>query len=332
MTITVPANLTITKAAALIGAQAGQSPLLEVLTNAQHLYGSGPAHVVAVYTCEAKITGRNAVFEIPILPSVDGIAYRFVHHVRTGNGTSNVMIQVDEWTGGAWNTLETASGAAGANTVFSHEHTDTIDANATKLRITMARATGADQFTPDSLTVYPLVASLTAGQKTSGVVPFDDGLLTATGAPIHTEHFNRAVRNALKILEDRKQCALSFVQENNATYVAREVSTAGRGAGVFVRIGRARFSCPYQVDPQITIFAIASVSAGSTANIVRVSQVGMQGESVTLAGSGAIVSGTIRCKTSGDHNASADLEILATHTVGNEAYVHAVIAFWQPGG
>jgi len=331
MTITVPAALTVNKTQALVGASADQSPLLEILNNSQHIYSSGPAMLAAVYTCADKITGRSAIFEIPILPSADSINYRFVHHVRTGTGTSNVMIQVEEWNGSAWNTLETASTAAGANTVIKYEHTDPIDAAATKIKITIARATGGDQFTPDSITVYPLVSSVSVGQKPSTYVPFDDGLLTTAGAPIHTELFNRAAANALRVLRDRYQCALSFVQENSAANARLEVSAAGLGAGVFARLGRARFCCPYQVDPQITIKVLASVDGGSTANIARVAQTGMQGESALFAASGAIVSGNIRCKTSGDHNACADLEISATHTSGQETTIHAVVAFWRPG-
>jgi len=336
MTIATPAALTVAKTIALLSAPADAEPLKGTLENAAHMYAAGPAHMTCVFTCADKIASRSARFEIPIHPSQDGLPYVFRHHCRTGTGTSNLNLTVEEWTGGAWNTLEvTTAISAGADTVVTYTHTDTIAAAATKLRITWARTVGFHQFTPDSLCIYPAVAAIGAGKTTAGHVPFDDGLLTTTGAPIHTELFNRAVRNALSALQDRRQCALAFVQEDGTAgsgYVKHEVSTAGLGAGVFARMGAARFSCPHQVNPQITIYVLASVSGGTTSDIVRVQQNGPQGTSTLLAASGSVVMGTLTLATPGGPGSHVDLEVLATHPAGNEAYVHAVVAYWQPGG
>ena len=331
MTIAVPATLTATRQSALVQPSADESPLIDILQNTAHMYAFGPAHLTCVYTCEDKISNRQAVFQIPILPSADGIDYTFRHHVRTGTGTSNLGLTLEEWTG-AWDTIETTTSiSAGANTVITYEHTSTVDANATKLRVTWGRLTGADQYTPDSLCMFPAVASIAVGKKTSGYVPFDDGLLTLAGSPIHTEFFNRAVRNAAYLLEDRQQCALAFVQEDDATYVKHEIGAAGLGAGVYGRLGYARFFAPYQVNPEITVLAIATVSGGSPDAIVRVRQDAMQGQSVTLDGDGAINSASLRLAMPGGAMSYADLEVQMTHTTSSEAYLHAVVAYWQPG-
>ncbi len=332
MTITIPTGVVVVDQADLIGPVADAAPLQTILENTAHLYAYGPAHLTAVYTCADKITNRSVVFQVPIVPSADGIPYVFRHHVRTGTGTSNLTVKVEEWTGAAWNTLEnnTAVGA-GANTVVTYTHTDTVDAAATKLRLTYSRATGTDELTPDSVCMYPQVSSIAAGKKTSGYVPFDDGLLSSAGSPIHTEFFDRAVRNALHVLRDRQQCALAFVQEDDSGYVKHEVSAAGIGAGAYIRLGAARFCAPYQVNPIINVYALASVTGGSTSEIVRVRQRGPQGESILLNGTGSVVSGALSLKMPGGPLSFADLEIGGTHTSGNEAYIHAVVAYWTPG-
>jgi hypothetical protein len=332
MTITIPTGVVVVDQADLIQPSADADPLQTILENAAHLYAYGPAHLTAVYTCADKITGRSVVFQVPIVPSADGIDYTFKHHVRTGTGTSNLTVKVEEWTGAAWNTIENSTAiAAGANTVVTHSHTDTVDANATILRLTYSRATGTDELTPDSVCMYPAVSSIAAGIKTSSFVPFDDGLLSSAGSPVHTEFLNRAVRDAAAVLRDRQQCALAFVQEDSSTYTKHEVSTAGVGAGAYIRLGAARFSAPYQVNPLINVYVIASVSAGSTSDIVRVRQLGPQGEQVLLSASGGVETGTLRLKMPGGPYSVADLEVAATHMPGSEAYIHAVVAYWTPG-
>ena len=212
MAINVASTLEVIKAQAMLLAKGDAEPLQSIVENTHHLWCYGPAHLVAVYTCEAKITNRSAVFQIPVAPSADGITYTFQHYCRTGTGTSNLTIKVEEWAGAGWNTLENATTiSAAANTVVGYSHTDTLAAAATILRVTMSRATGADEFTPDSTTVYPTETSISTGVTTAGFAPMDDGLISSVGSPVHTEWFNRAVNNAKVVLADRKQCVMSWM-------------------------------------------------------------------------------------------------------------------------
>ena len=331
MSISTPAALAIIKQHELLYTDAGAARLLTIADNVHHMYCRGPAHSVVVYTCEAKITGRSSRFEWPIIPSVDGLPYVFRHHCRTGTGTSNLALTVEEWTGAAWVTLESASIAVGANTVATYAHTDTINASATKLRVTWSRVTGSHEFTPGSVAVYPLVSTIAAGKTAAGFIPQDDGLLSATGAPVHTEAFNRAARNAMVILQDRKQPALSFVQEDAYGALLYEPSGSSLGADEWVRMGAAWLSMPWQVDPTLDVYAIGSVSGGATADLIAVSQAGADGGIVTLNATGAVVHGTIKLDLDGGPLAGCVLEVLAKYTAGNETAVNAVCAYWTPG-
>lgn len=333
MAITVPSELEVIKTSALLSAAADAEPLQSIVENTHHMWCYGPAHLVAVYTCEAKITFRSAVFQIPVVPSAAGITYTFQHYVRTGTGTSNLSITVDEWVAGAWNTLESATAiAAAANTVVGYSHTDTLAAESTKIRITISRATGLDEFTPDSITVYPTETSIATGVQSTGFAPLDDGLISAVGAPIHTEFFNRAIYNAQVVLQDRKQCVMSFVQEDgSASAPLYEPSAASMGAGVWVRFGLAVASLPYQVDPSIDVYALASVNAGTDTSLVRVSQAGHEGQAVTFDADGAVNTLALQLNCDGTEGAGARLRLDCTHKSGQETYVHAVVAFWQPG-
>lgn len=330
--ITVPGGIVVTDQGALVQPAADQDPLKTALENTAFLYAYRPAHLACVFTCADKISNRSVVFEVPIAPSADGISYTFRHHVRTGTGTSDLTVKVDEWVSAAWNTIENSTTiTAAANTVVTHSHADAVDSTATKLRFTYSRATGADELTPDSVCMYATGLTISAGKKGSGYVPFDDGLLTTAGSPIHTEHINRAYRDVMAVLGDAKQCAAAFVQESNVTYTKHEASAAGLGAGVYARLGAARFCAPYQVNPQITVYALASVDAGATTDIVRFRQLGPKGKQVLLDGDGAINSDTLRLSMPGGPMSFADLECAVTHTSGNEAHLKAVVAYWTPG-
>ncbi len=332
MAFTVPTTMSVLKMQQLLQTDQGAERLQTIIENAHHLYCYGPAHSVVVYTTEAKITNRTARYEWPILPSADGLDYVFRHHCRAGTGGSNLELTVEEYSGGAWNTLETTTGiAATANTPVTYTHTDTIPGGSTKLRVTWGRSTAAHEFTPNSLTVYPLVASLSAGKTSAGFIPQDDGLIGAAGCPVHTEFFNRAYRNALYVLQDRYQPSLSFVQEDASANMLYEPSGASLGASEWVRMGAAWLSMPYQRDATLDLRALASVNGGSTSGLVGVRQAGADGGLATFDADGAIGTGTLKLVMPGGPNSGCILEVLGTHTSGQETYVHAVNGYWKPG-
>lgn len=316
--------------------QADRDPLFTTLKNANGLYEShAPALISALYTCEAAIVVRSAVFQIPLLPSADTLDYNFSHWIYGDAGGAGTMtVLVEEWTGAAWNTLENTAGiAAAASTMVRHDHTDPIDPNATILRITLTRAT--DPMSPCAILVRPGTNAPAAGTYPSGFVPFDDGLLNVgtNDAGINTEHLNRGPQMAMAVLKDRRQCVWSFVQEEgltNTRYFAEDSATLS--AGLPVRFGLAVGSIPNQVDPKVTVLAIGSVDAGATANLIRVWQV--DGPGVSLDADGAVQSGelTLALKDPGGLDARFAMEITGEIGAGGTSMtINAVIVLWRPG-
>jgi len=334
MAITTTTTLSVLKEYEFISPLADADPLKTILENTNYLYRFHRPSWTYVYTVDPLGTGQT-VFQIPIPPSADGLTYQFVHYIRTGTGTGTLSVDVEEYDSG-WNSLESSSGiAAAATSPITHSHTDTISATSTILRITYDRAGGPDTYTPDSLVIYPAPPAPTTspGVYDSGFVTFDDGLLAATGAPITTEHVNRAAKNALRVLEDRWFLVSSFVQEDSSVNAPRnDAADLAQTDGEWGVLGRAVFTCPHQKDPtvRVYVFATVDVTDGAGDLLVRLGQVG--GKSTVLAADGAINSGTLQLSTDGTASASADLVLEAQISAGGRStYVHAVCTYWQPG-
>ena len=330
-----PATLDVLPEQGYILRAADAAPLSDIMANMHHIWAYySPPLVACVYTCEA-LSARQYRFEIPIIPSVDGLTYTFRHIVTTGPGAVALAIKVEEYSAAAWNTLESAAPAAGASTSVSYTHNDVIPATSTALRVTIDR--GAGTCTPQSLLVYRAPVAVATGIKASGFIPYDPGLLGAVGAPINTELLNRPWRSAMALLRDRRQCVLSFVQDDYTDpgggaglNVLYPLTTSVQEDDEWIRIGYAVATIPWQTTASIRIQALANVSAAPTADIVRVSQVG--GDSVTLDASGSYETKTLAVTADGSLTASVTFEIAAKRTsAGRSTFVHAVIGSWQPG-
>lgn len=315
---------------------ADNEPLLTILSNANGMYESySPALLVGVYTVQRFIDPavRSAIFEIPILPSADDLDYDFSHWVKAeAGGAGNLSIKVEEWTGAGWNVLENnAAIGAAADTMVRYNHTDAIDPNTTKLRITITRS--VNTFTPCSILVRPGTNTVTTGIKTSGFTPFDDGLLSVgtADAGINTEHLNRGPQNAMSILRDRRTCVFSFIQEldiNNALYKG----TDGPLPETYHhRFGHAVGVLPFQVDPTVKVLAIGTVDGGATADLMTVYQANKNG--VTLDCDGTIQSADLELEldSPGEINARASIGCDATFTAGQDVHIAAVVVLWRPG-
>jgi len=337
MTITTPSTPTIVAESDYVQLAAAETPLQTILENANAAYQlHRPPLLVVGYTTDQQID-RTWSCQIPIVPSADGIKYRFRHYLlpQTSSPNDTMTVKVEEWTsGGGWNTLQNDTAVAATdNTQLTYEHTDTIDADARKLRITYDRA-NSGEFFPQGLLVYPLPDAPTAGVKASGFAPFDDGMLSETGAALNVEHHNRPKRNAHALLADRYQCAMSFVQEDSTTHARYDIADPGLSANLWLRVAHGRCVIPGQRTPTLVVHVIASVSAGSTSERVAVRQVG--GASALFDASGTSVApeaGTLQVQldAAGTLSAHALLEALGKRTSGNSMWVHAVVAWYVPG-
>lgn len=339
MAITAPATLQVSKEWQLALPKMAQQPLRRVLEDLNHLWKFHSPPLASVCYTAAPTLGRAVRFVIPITPSTDGLEHT-VEHRLLPSATSNCQIDVDYTTsyaggGTVWVNIYGVNPATTAATLLTQVDTGkTIPATARALRVTYTPAAG--NVTLHHLLVYPRpTAAPAVGIKTSGFIPFDDGLLThADRAPVHTEWLNRLRKSAVALLRDRRQNCLSFVQEE-ATANTRVVITAT----AFVAFPRVRVYFPGQTSKSLTVEVkiLATVSAGATASLVMVQQVPSFGtpdatKSATFAADNAINSATLTLWLEGDGlGRFADLEISAKATAGNSTYLLAVMATWKPG-
>ena len=337
MTITTPATPEIIKAQTFLQPDADAEPLQTILENANAAYMlHRPPLIQCLYTTTDRID-RDCTLQIPVHPSADDLRYAFRHYLlpQTSSPNDDMTVQVEQWSsGGGWSTIYGPTTiSATDNTRLIHTHDTVIDADAPKQRITDARANTVEHGA-EGLLVYPNPTALVAGVKASGFAPFDDGLLSATGAGLNVEHHNRAKRNAHALLADRHQCAFSFVQEDDPTHVAHDIATPALDASVALRIAQGRAVLPGQSEPLLRVRCIASVSAGADNDLVFFRQV--QGAQVELDAdgtAGAPTEATLRLALAqpGTMGASALLQALGKRTAGNSMYLHALVAWWEVG-
>ena len=260
------------------------------------------------------------------------------HRYECSNATQTITTTVDYCTtyaGGAtvWTNLYSQNDTtAGAATVFRSTRTGvTIPRTAVAMRVQYT-APGVGSRTDHHLLVYPNTQTLAAGVTTSGFVPWDDGALTsAEGFAIHEEHINRIGKNAGSVLADRKQCAFAFVQEYTATPRWQCSDTYFGQLGYELPPARCYLPVLQNVtySPTLSVYAIATVSAGSTSRKVQFSQT--SGASVFLDATGSIVSTTIDVNPQRPGlDSYVDLALTPNNTAGNTTTVYAVVAFYTP--
>jgi hypothetical protein len=275
MTITYPAAYPVVDDHDLLLPAADAAPLSSGLLLANAAYQlHRPCPVVVVYTAERDVT-RALEFRVPIIPSADGLSYTFRHVVELGAGVTAITIEIETQSGGGgWSTVygPTSTGSLTASAKNTVDTAATIAAVTDEVRITYSQTTGGDVISADSVAAIPAGGSPSA-RTSSGFWPYDDGLLTATGAPINVELVNRAMANAFAIFEDRAQCVFSFAQESdaNALYDLGDATQAADEQWVLVACGIAQV--PMVSGAQtMTVRVIASVSGSpaSTDDRVRV--------------------------------------------------------------
>ncbi len=334
MAIVTPAGVGIVPQWQMLLPQMVAQPLQTALRNLNYLHKyHQPALVTACVTSDPLLT-RASEYHVPIIPSADGLRYTFETRFVCSNATQTVNVSLDYCTtyaGGAtvWTNLtanNVITGGAGTLTTRTDANL-TIPATAVALRWTLT-APGAGSRTDHHLLCYPTPSDATATAYASGFRCFDDGLfLDADDAPVHTEWLNRCKSSASAVLRDRKQMAFSFVQEYRTDpRIIRSGATAIYSARP---IGRAFF--PNQAaTATLDVRVIAGVSAGTTAGLVSLAQVG--GAKTAFAASGNIESGTLVVQFDGKGLLTgADLQFSFGNTAGNTTRPFAIVAFYTPG-
>lgn len=335
MAIATPAVATVTKEPSLLLPAMDSAQLHVALNNGNYLYLHHIPPLVS-FTPLGLAGGRENAFVVPIVPSADALPYDFYYRILPAfNGTTTIRVEEATSMAGPFNTIygPTATGAMVNGTWYLRQHTTTIPAGSRVLRFTFSAWGGTGKI--GHILAHPAAAAAAVpfvapyGETASGFRVYEDSLLyaaAAAGQPVNTEFLDRCRRNAVKVLRDRYQCAFSMVQEDGVgahTVLYPAPATAG---GAPMAIGHARFVVPGLRgggSGTLTVLAIGTVSAGATANLIIV-KVGTQ--TLKLAASGAVVSGTMTIT-----GATNEVRVFANVDGANTTYLHACIGLWLPG-
>jgi len=310
-------------------------PLATAHQNINYLWTYHSPPMVDVCPTLAAATSQHIVV-IPVLTSADGIKYAGVLCVvPSATATFDWSIRYcTAYTYGATSWTSWASGSAVAGTANTLSAiaiaATTLPANAVAIELDVDSRSGGGTIRVDHLLLYPQADAPTAGVRTSGYIASDDGLLTTTGAAIHTEWINRAKASPLALLQDRKQCAYSFVQieGNSVAYSATTTDFAAFPVG--------RLWLPYQTQAKLHCRVIASASTGTTTGCVRLGSDQQDVADVaTFNADRTIQTDTLTVYTTGDKGMEyVDLVLQAKRSTGTPANVriHAVMVWWEPMG
>lgn len=338
MTITTPSGLQVTTAQQLLVPAVMQQPLLRALQNLNYLHRFHQPPVASVAWTGTAADATAAEYVIPVMPSADGLLYTFRHRYVCSAASQSVQFDVEEtssYTGGSttWNSIasdtDTSNGTGGE--VTEHTQTGTIAATTEALKVTIG-APASGTRTDHHFLAYPSPAAWTVGIKSSGGIPFDDGMLAhADDGAVHTELLNRLKTSAAAILTDRKQNCLSFAQEES-NY--RHVWDA-KAAAKFYPLPPGRVWIPHQAPTaQLDLRVIASVDGGSNTDLIRIRQTGGVPSALqtTLDADGTVVSGTLDVKLQGQGLMTwADLELAVKRVASQETRFLAAMAYYTPG-
>ncbi len=332
MAITTPNKLTITKESEFVFTPMAVDPLKTALMNSNHLYSYFTPNLLSFMPTGGS-DGRGFQYIVPVCPSADGLQYD-VWVTLLPTATTAITVTVDKNTGtnptSGWSTSVATTSLFGftAGVWASKRVTPTLAANVTMLRITLGSSAA---YTVGHVAVHPLPGSPSAGIKACGFIPFDDSVFSGYGAAVNTELVDRSRTNALSVLRDRQQCLASFVQPWHATPFTNGpfvVSLPAYSYEPTRLIGKAVASVPGQVTLTATVYAIASVDGGATADLITVSS-GNTG--VSLPATGQLVSTTLNLHADGTQTATVPFEIRVKAHAGQMTYLQALVVMWRPG-
>lgn len=328
MAIPAPSDIAVTPTAAMLVPPMAAEPLLTALANLNYLWQFHRPPLLDV--CPTGTVSRN-VYVVPVKPSQDTLTYTFQNRLKPDT-TSTATIAVDYCTaysggGTTWHNLYSDTVGTTAAALLTHTDTAALPRTAVALRFTYTA--GAGVLVPHHILVQPTPSTATTGIQTSGFVPFDNGILSLTGAPIHTEFLNRCKLSTLAVLRDRWQCALSFVQCESGVPAKSPAAALG-----LLALPTVRMFLPMAGDTAtIQLQALATVTGGATAALVQVRQVGgVVNEVAQLDADGTIqtASLTLHPQQAGTLDAYADIEIAAASESSYRTDVRAVMGWWRP--
>lgn len=337
-TITAPTHYTAVKAASLVLPPMLPGAPVDILRQSNALYLWHRPALVSFAPIMDATTSRTIRFTVPAPASLDGLPYRFEHRLLPQfNGTVSVKVEAFE-THTGWVTIygPTATASLTSGTWAQHAHTSTVTAGATMLRFTYDPGGGTNYLLVGHVLAYPYPTTIAPGKKPSGHLPYDDDLLQAYQAPVTTELVDRPALNAKAVMQDRKQSVFSLVQEDGGFgQPVYQAPLPGGTSYVPGLIGKATASIPGAKSVALSLSCLASVDAGATAGLVKVtlsSQASGDVQTLTFAADGSVHTQTAYLSGgTGDAFNVVRCEVRVASTTSNHTRLHALTAHWTPG-
>uniref|UniRef100_A0A6M3KQT5 Uncharacterized protein n=2 Tax=viral metagenome TaxID=1070528 RepID=A0A6M3KQT5_9ZZZZ len=287
-------------------------PLDTICKVGNYLYGNHTPPLVNI--CPLNVSGAaTKTWVFPATPSADALTYSwFVWIHNTGGQLATTTINIDYnttvstagWTSIVSQAISTGHLTGGTPNVEGYYPVGvvtgaTIPATARFFRL-QAVSGGAYSTQVQSFMLYPLRMNSTAsGAKASGFVAHEDTMLTGAGGTIHTELFDRTLRNVAAVLLDREQMVFSYVDTVSTATYTHSISTARKYIltrnvlhGTTSVLGQGGGP---GVGGTITIRARAADAAAGGNGVLNVGEVG--GQSVELDCDDTDVSDTIELQS-----------------------------------
>ena len=142
---------------------------------------------------------------------------------------------------------------------------------------------------------------------------------------------NRPLRNARAVVNDRKQCVLTFAQEDNGTpaNVRYDLTAGSAPADKPQTFGIVTAAVPFaERFITVSVSVIATVDGGATSNLISVRSVG--GNSATFNATGNVERADLTCFVEGHGGPQARITFIVEGlaTSGRKTYLHAVTGTW----
>lgn len=221
MAIVVPATYYGLPQSDFLGIVSDDSkPLADLGKMTNYLYAN---HTPPVVSC--ALTYDPAVTYLFILPaefSVDNLNYEAYLQLYSATGPNTVRLTVltpavanAQPILGNFTTVWTQSTVLSAATKTFVQLGGAPMSNDPdgKFYLVEIRSVTGSTFHPYQIILRPKVeTSIAAGIKASGFIPYDDGIIGQSGAPLHIELMNRIRRNVSCVIRDREQNVFMYAQ------------------------------------------------------------------------------------------------------------------------
>lgn len=270
MAITIPADLELFELNQLLGLiPAGQDPVHTLMRRVNWHYATHAPPLVDI--APDHVPAATVEVIVPCYPSADYLTYDSVWQLyAAAAGTVDIDIQEATTYGGVYTSLatypHTVPDWGGGNTQFTRNAQVATTTRFLKIRC----LNGAGNVQVQGLTLSPQkLTSIAAAAKPSGMVPYEDAALTATGAPIHTEYWLRAQDSIRGTYSDRRQVLWSWCQ----TVAAPRIAIVASAQWTTQRFALAGCQLPVSSKTLLTVYAKCADSGGG-AGTVLVGQVG----------------------------------------------------------